>query len=399
MNDDEDEVPDLAARYAELVPMPDTKILSALSAQVVGMQKESLAKVFESMQPVLAASSAVNSMLEQQRQMMNNIAPLLKASESIRAITSYVPAIEALAPMNALLERQRAWMDIAVPSIPAFALPDVRSIFGESTFALMESITAQHSHFYDNVFPAIQAAASQFDAWWPSWAERLQDLVAGIDARRFWLPTNWPKEIEPWLPRLHAIAADEGIPLTFVPSWSIVKELCAADGPEARWAILVEHRDEILEQCAEQVEGIYTDDSEVLRRAVEMAREVISTARKGEWTTAAVTAVVIVNALVEKIEWPTQERSARKRFAVKGEIALRDATQRVTGAATILLYAEWSPKSGKPAPATVARHVVGHNVLDANFEDANPLIAVMHMASILATVEHEGLLERSAEAA
>lgn len=82
--------------------------------------------------------------------------------------------------------------------------------------------------------------------------------------------------------------------------------MCAADGRRHGRAILVERRDEILEQCAEQIEGILTENSELLRRAVEMAREVISSARKGEWTAAAVIAVVIVNALIEKIEWPAR---------------------------------------------------------------------------------------------
>jgi hypothetical protein len=67
-----------------------------------------------------------------------------------------------------------------------------------------------------------------------------------------------------------------------------------------------------------------------------------------------------------------------------GEFA---ATRAITiRAPLILFYKEWNPKSGKPQPHSLARHVVSHRIADTHLDDYNCLKALMLMASTMATV-------------
>lgn len=229
------------------------------------------------------------------------------------------------------------------------------------------------------------------------WAETLfsftnnfADLFASIDfesiRRRLLVPSNLPTRYEALLPEMKRLLEEEGIPLAWVPRQETVEALLAAPSPEARTAILLEHADEILEDCADLVAEM---DAESLVGVLPIAREAIEGFRAGHRKIAAIGAVTVTNTVVEQNRWATNERSARKHYALSSDIDIRHFALVTTLAALIVFYREWHPQAPAPMPDSLARHVVSHNLRDEHLSERNCLIAVMLMTSLLQTVQHE----------
>ncbi len=58
-----------------------------------------------------------------------------------------------------------------------------------------------------------------------------------------------------------------------------------------------------------------------------------------------------------------------------------------TRAPLVLFYDDWNPKSGKPRPTHLTRHVVTHQLAEDQVSARNCIIAVMLMSSLLVSVE------------
>jgi hypothetical protein len=231
------------------------------------------------------------------------------------------------------------------------------------------------------------------------WAETLSsitssfaDLYAGIDfegiRRRMLLPSNLPTRYEALLPEMKRLLEEEGIPLAWVPRQEIVEALLAATSADERTAILLQHADEILEDCDELVADM---DAESLAGVLPIAREVIEGYQAGKRKIAAVAAVTVTNTVVEQNRWATNERSARKHYALSTEVDIREFTLIATLAALIVFYREWHPQAPTSMPDSLARHVVSHNLRDEHLSERNCLVAVMLMTSLLQTVQHEAM--------
>lgn len=99
-------------------------------------------------------------------------------------------------------------------------------------------------------------------------AEQRQAIAEGLRRK---LPPNWPSNIE--LDKVIAVVQDEGIPLVWVPREEIVVRLLMVADRPARAAVLVEHVDQVLDDCGAILQslqpGPLRDQTYLTARAIE----------------------------------------------------------------------------------------------------------------------------------
>ena len=174
-----------------------------------------------------------------------------------------------------------------------------------------------------------------------------------------------------------AVAFQEGLPLSWVPRGEIVAALIKADSPQARRRILLEHRDDILDDCEL---ALATSSHEW---AVQ-CRSAIATLRCGHVGPAQSHASNIVDSIVQTFA------SARPRALAVGkarrdfdEIPFQQVASYLTLRPLDRAFIQWRPNSGNPLPTHFARHPTAHAVGQTGlFDPLNALVAVMLAASL-----------------
>ncbi|WP_419922692.1 hypothetical protein [Candidatus Poriferisodalis sp.] len=198
---------------------------------------------------------------------------------------------------------------------------------------------------------------------------------------------RWAQEIDNWIPRnlraikdleaVAVIALSEGIPLSWVPRAEIVAALLAADTPTARLSALIEHQDNILDDCEAALERVADEIALQCRSAIDALR-------RGFHGPAQSHASNILDSLI------------RASFRSKGhlqaiELSQKDFMDRPLGVAAENLtlrpvfraYSTWFPSTGTPIPSHFSRNVTSHGlghvgVITPSFA----LIAVMLATSL-----------------
>ncbi|GAA3595534.1 hypothetical protein GCM10022198_19240 [Klugiella xanthotipulae] len=206
--------------------------------------------------------------------------------------------------------------------------------------------------------------------------------------RRSLIPANWPENFEEFLPAIEEALNVEGLPLAWVPRREIFLKLVTASSAEERIVILHEHRDAVLEDCTKLVLGFEND---FMAAQIPLAEEVIEACHSGHWRVAAVSAVMIVHTIVENLDWPTNPQGLVKNHGFAGSSVSDETIEKATRAPFVSFYVEWHPKSGKPQPKGIARHMISHRVSDEHLDEHNCMIAVMLMASLMESVFQLGL--------
>ncbi len=216
----------------------------------------------------------------------------------------------------------------------------------------------------------------------------LLDVIRGADwarlVRRIGVPSNWPDEFDDVLPQLVEIVNGEGIPVAWVPRTSILEALIAAESATARSELLIAHREEILQDCADSVEDL---DDAFLAPYLPIAKEVLAVCRDGHWAVPAIAAVTLVHNLVEALKWVSDHQRVAKYHSLREDESASRLLEQATRAPLIRFYDDWNPKSGQPRPAHLTRHVVSHQLDEDQVSARNCVVAVMLMASLLVTVE------------
>jgi len=214
------------------------------------------------------------------------------------------------------------------------------------------------------------------------------DFLGTIDwdllTRRSRVPSNWPDEFEEHLPTLLDMVNIEGIPAAWVPRRTLLMLLLAAESATERSELLFAHRDEILEDCLDWVEHL---DDEFLASQLPIARKVLAACKDGHWEVAAISAVAVVHAVVESLHWASDRQRVQKHHKLTMELPLSQLLERSTRAPLVPFYDEWNPRSGKPRPAHLTRHVVSHQLAEDQVSARNCIVAVMLMSSLLVSVE------------
>lgn len=219
------------------------------------------------------------------------------------------------------------------------------------------------------------------------------DVLRGFDwnafERRIRVPRNWPTAYERHLPGLVSMVNDEGIPVAWVPRWELLEELLGAPDATARSLLLVKHRDEILDDC----DAALADVSDpTLTPFTPTVQEVISASRYGLWKVAAISAVAITHSIVERLEWVSASQQVKKHHALKENVSLAEVMERATRGPLVLFYDDWNPKSRRPRPTHLTRHVVSHQFGPEQVVERNCVVAVMLLTSLMVTVDQLGLI-------
>lgn len=199
-------------------------------------------------------------------------------------------------------------------------------------------------------------------------------------------PANWSDAVEEQIDAVVELVNEEGIPVAWVPRTTILEALLGASPGDERSLLLINHRDEILEDCTSALARLEGDTAEF--PALPIAQKVLAGCRDGHWEIAAVTAVTIVHGTVEALRWASDRQRAIRQHALQTDEGSDRLMEQATRAPLVRFYDEWHAKSGKPRPAHLSRHVVAHNLAPDQVTERNCIVAVMLMASLLRTV-HE----------
>jgi hypothetical protein len=221
------------------------------------------------------------------------------------------------------------------------------------------------------------------------------DMLRSFDwesiARRQRIPANWPDDFHDKLPALVELVNEDGIPATWVPRAEVLDPLLAASSGEERSEVLIHHRDDILDDCAEWLDDL-TDP--LLDPVLPIAREVLDACRRGLWKVGAISAVQVVHSIVESLHWVSDRQRVAKHHILTVKTPFTKLLEQATRAPLILFYDDWNPLSGKPRPTHLTRHVVSHRLGEDQVSERNCIVAVMLMASLIVTVYQLDLGQR-----
>jgi hypothetical protein len=202
-------------------------------------------------------------------------------------------------------------------------------------------------------------------------------LVDLADLRRQRYPPNWvPETLRSDLATAYPIIKDEGIPLVYVPRAEVFTPVLAASDRAERIHILMQRKDDVLDDCAE---ALAVDMHSNVEYQAPLVREAVTAYRTGHVAAAQALAVVACDTLIKaNIDY---RYSNAKRLAKPGNLnaAILANILRIelALAPVVKFLTDWSPESGRPQPQELSRHVTVHHATTAHLRDDNGLIAVM----------------------
>ena len=305
--------------------------------------------------------------------------------EAIRSLRDAARRMQPLISQFAQISAQQQAMlkNIAAAMAPAL----------EAQARLRESLApmlAQQRLWAEQLAPAAE------------WAEQIRQSLPKIDFTaladaikhlRSLLPPNWPLDLDPSL--LDVALYEHGLPLAWVPRESILVETLAQHTRESRLGILLAHQAEVLDDCVLAIDQASHED---LAGQAPLATAAVAALRDGHVEAAQALAVVIADTLIKRFlvgDYTTLKHRAKVDL---DDMFVSEFRQAVALAPLHVFLTEWHPKSQKPSPEALSRHVTIHQAHDGHFEPGNALVGVMFATSLLRTF-HEQLVSKDAAAA
>ncbi|MDX2631583.1 hypothetical protein PV381_34345 [Streptomyces scabiei] len=166
---------------------------------------------------------------------------------------------------------------------------------GLSTFARgFQSKTSVIDGLFPSLFDHVKAPLAP---GLPQQAEKLADLLLPVNLQGF-SDAEWE--------RLIGIAAEDGIGLMWAPSTRHLRALLAEPDREGRYAYLLRHLDELLDELSV---GLQEVTQEPLKDLVQLGNRAIECARAGLWEGALAVATNVLYSATEKhgLRWYHQE--------------------------------------------------------------------------------------------
>lgn len=206
----------------------------------------------------------------------------------------------------------------------------------------------------------------------------LSELAQRIRER---LPPNWPDDID--LDAVQAVIQDDGLPLVWVPRAEIVANLLAAADRTARVELLLAHEQEIIADCRAVLSGISHD---TLTGQLPLAVKALDAFKSGHYEAAQALAVTVTETAVSDALGSYAE--ARQKAAFDPDrVTLRQLRVQAALAPIGPFYTIWYPRSGKPAPETLSRHVTVHHADQRHYTRGNSAVAVLLLTSVLRALQ------------
>jgi hypothetical protein len=219
-----------------------------------------------------------------------------------------------------------------------------------------------------------------FSSFLPQLPDLLKTLKVATDAWWSVLPANWPRKLgERRLAQIVAIIQDEGLPMAWVPPVEVVEEMLGAIDRTERVEVLLANKQAILDGCRAVTAEV---DLHMLAEQRPLVEDAIEALAAGHHRSAQALATVTTETMIGR-----HVDEAYHRVLKKVRIGSDDSLLQVRLLAALapagIFYVAWSPKSGKPAPEELSRHVVVHQAHKGHFTESNALIAVMLACSVL----------------
>ncbi|WP_439592632.1 hypothetical protein [Microbacterium sp.] len=272
---------------------------------------------------------------------------------------------------------------VAAATLPRFTMPQIPGL-QSAMQSLSASVTAAHSASYSELAATLTAAIPMPDL------SGIQALIGSLQTDKWqeWLrhihrPANWTDAIEDRINGVIDIVDGEGIPVAWVPRAAILEALLNAPSADERSLILIERRNEIIDDC-EAVLSRVEEGADA--PTLPIAQKVLAGFREGHWEIAAISAVAVIHGIVEALRWPSDHQKAPRHHALRPTDGPARLMEQATRAPLVRFYDDWNEKSGKPRPSHVTRHVVSHNLGPDQVSERNCVVSIMLMCSLLRTV-------------
>ncbi|GAB4054894.1 hypothetical protein [Catellatospora paridis] len=202
-------------------------------------------------------------------------------------------------------------------------------------------------------------------------------------------------------PRLLAFARKYGVPLAWVPSVEIVKELVASPDRDNVDAILIRDGADIVDDCARVIGEC---DEPALAESRHLASAVIAAYRAGHVEPATALAVNMTESMAVWASTPRvraydsfgardawQNKLARTSKYSRARLELDEGGQfQVNSFLTDIIMAPipsfftpWRETEGAPPPEQLSRHAVVHQPVVKHLTPRNAVVAIMLMTSLL----------------
>jgi hypothetical protein len=279
-----------------------------------------------------------------------------------------------------VLERMRLQMREAAEAIRPF-------------LDVYQRVAAHAAEFIRPAIESYQRMVQQIDLTGFSRAgEVLSEALKNVDwsgvaeaVRRYreQMPPNW-QGIRKWY-EFADIALEDGIPVMWVPGEEVLAALADEETREARVAVLLDRREEVLTDCRTVLDEI-THPAVVDR--VALARQCADAIDAGFSAAAQALAVACTESLLT--EHVGNGRSYAQ-LAEDAEVGFADITPGDLRAVFTLMrvarfYTPWWPSSG-PSPVSLSRHATVHHARADHLTPENALIAVMLLVSLIRHLE------------
>lgn len=346
---------------------------------------DSVLQAFASVQRQLAALD-FSAVLAVQRAMsepvaVSNIPAIIAAQQSVAKNFARSINFSKLGPLHGSLllsdaaatadEARFQWADALTRAIDVSALQRANQailssgavqVLAEWDQSLVESIRNRIDVLVDP-FKALRVDIPKLD---------LSDLIGAFDR---WIPANLRNNAD--LDGVAVLALDEGLPLSWIPRSEIVAELLAADGSEARLAILQARQHDILDDCETALADV---DHEWARQCLNASQAL----RAGFDAPAQSHAANIIDSVVLHLHGKNARgrarQDARREF---DDLPLQLAAENLTIRPLFRAFVTWWPSSNMVPPEYFSRHTTAHAVGYPNvFGPTSALMAVMLATSL-----------------
>ena len=195
-------------------------------------------------------------------------------------------------------------------------------------------------------------------------------------------PPNWPEEID--LDLAASILNTEGIPLVWVPRAEIITSMLTANDRRARLQILVDHREDVLHDCSEALQRIthisFTDQ-------LPLAERVVAALEAGFDEPAQALAVTVTESAVAATLSGTYKTVKEDVHLNFDQIPYTLMRIQAALAPIGVFYTSWFANQNKPRPEELSRHVSVHAASTDHYTEANALVAVMLMSSVMCALQ------------
>lgn len=278
-----------------------------------------------------------------------------------QALTSYRRA------MSGFQEQLQPSLEIATRAAKA-AEPALRAYKEYS-----ERIGAAAARMIDPAIASVARATAVLDKI---------DWVALLDSMRAALPPNWDASVD--IELIESILNDEGIPLVFVPTNSILNKLLAAATRADRVAILLQNKEEVLRDCQSTLAGV---THSTLAGQLPLAKDAVASCQDGHAPSGQALAVSVVETIVSNIVGMNYGQAKQELVLDLDDLPYTQVRVKAALAPIPKFYTSWHPKGKLPPPEELSRHVSIHQADVRHYTEENALIASMLVASVMKAVD------------